>query len=585
MNFLLSTRIILFLAFFCLSSFELRAQNIPLNLSFESRKSNEEPFIWKFNKDNNNFSVRIDTSMSYKGKASLEVQSLTNDLRSSLAVYNYLDSSLIKGKSQVRISCYVKYTNIRSSMGPKIYVNQQGSGSKYETSQWLPSLEKDSISGWELIELTVKIDPSKERFMFGLLTSTGKVWYDKVRIEIDDVVYNDPKMKPYPEAKDFVWLSQYISELGITDMAFISTAKDKIDKARIVGLGEANHGAHEFYETKKQIIKELVKYKGFNVIALESPMAEAHELNKFIQSGEGNIDTLINNRWLFTIHNTEEIKDLLLWLQKENKNRKDKIYFEGVDIQSPFQAMNNIVNYFGSLDMLKDDVYSLKVLFPKKKSLESYQNSLSQLMKIEQKISSDSQIAKKVSNFEWAQYNLVLLKQSIVRSLAMLNKEIKLNRDSLLAENLMFLSKHYKNSKIIFWAHNAHVDKYSFSAGKTLYDKLGDKYLSVGFAAREGYVREFRGLDSGQVVKNIKLYEGSIEYHLTPFTRERIVLDLAKINNNESPLRKKMINDLGFGMRGVYSALLFEKYEALKRFDILIFFNKISPTRVSHVKK
>ena len=41
-----------------------------------------------------------------------------------------------------------------------------------------------------------------------------------------------------------------------------------IGNARIVMLGEATHGTHEFYTWRSQVTKRLIRQKGFNFIAV-----------------------------------------------------------------------------------------------------------------------------------------------------------------------------------------------------------------------------------------------------------------------------------------------------------------------------
>ncbi len=42
---------------------------------------------------------------------------------------------------------------------------------------------------------------------------------------------------------------------------------DRIGDARIVMLGEASHGTHEYYTWRAHISKRLIEEKGFNFIA------------------------------------------------------------------------------------------------------------------------------------------------------------------------------------------------------------------------------------------------------------------------------------------------------------------------------
>src|SRR5256712_6403911 len=47
-----------------------------------------------------------------------------------------------------------------------------------------------------------------------------------------------------------------------------------IDDARIVLLGEASHGTHEFYFERAAITRRLIAEKGFTVLAIEADWPE-----------------------------------------------------------------------------------------------------------------------------------------------------------------------------------------------------------------------------------------------------------------------------------------------------------------------
>ena len=57
----------------------------------------------------------------------------------------------------------------------------------------------------------------------------------------------------------------------------------RIGDARIVMLGEASHGTHEYYTWRSYISKWLIKEKGFNCIAVEGDWPACYRLNRFIK--------------------------------------------------------------------------------------------------------------------------------------------------------------------------------------------------------------------------------------------------------------------------------------------------------------
>jgi erythromycin esterase len=52
-------------------------------------------------------------------------------------------------------------------------------------------------------------------------------------------------------------------------MQSLDALMDRVGDARIVMLGEAPHGTHEFYTWRSGITRRLIKEKGFNFIAVE----------------------------------------------------------------------------------------------------------------------------------------------------------------------------------------------------------------------------------------------------------------------------------------------------------------------------
>ena len=49
---------------------------------------------------------------------------------------------------------------------------------------------------------------------------------------------------------------------------------ESIGDARLVLIGEASHGTHEFYQIRAELTKALIARKGFNVVAVEADWPE-----------------------------------------------------------------------------------------------------------------------------------------------------------------------------------------------------------------------------------------------------------------------------------------------------------------------
>ena len=63
-----------------------------------------------------------------------------------------------------------------------------------------------------------------------------------------------------------------------------------IGDARIVLLGEASHGTHEFYRERARITKRLIAEHGFTAVAIEGDWPDAYRVNRYVQGARDDPD-------------------------------------------------------------------------------------------------------------------------------------------------------------------------------------------------------------------------------------------------------------------------------------------------------
>src|SRR5579864_6093309 len=95
-----------------------------------------------------------------------------------------------------------------------------------------------------------------------------------------------------------------------------------IGDARVVLLGEATHGTHEFYRERAQITKRLILEKGFTGIAVEADWPDAYRINRYVR-GQGNdaeaIDALAGfQRFPSWMWRNADVLDFVGWLRAYN---------------------------------------------------------------------------------------------------------------------------------------------------------------------------------------------------------------------------------------------------------------------------
>src|SRR5919106_5384558 len=60
--------------------------------------------------------------------------------------------------------------------------------------------------------------------------------------------------------------------------------------ARVVLVGEASHGTHEFYRTRAELTKALIERKGFNLVAVEADWPDAYRVNRWVRHASAERD-------------------------------------------------------------------------------------------------------------------------------------------------------------------------------------------------------------------------------------------------------------------------------------------------------
>src|ERR671915_2332107 len=80
---------------------------------------------------------------------------------------------------------------------------------------------------------------------------------------------------------------------------------EAIGDARIVLIGEATHGTHEFYRIRAELTQALIEQKGFNVVAAEADWPDAYRVNRWVRhmSDESGADGALSDftrfpRWM-----------------------------------------------------------------------------------------------------------------------------------------------------------------------------------------------------------------------------------------------------------------------------------------------
>lgn len=107
-----------------------------------------------------------------------------------------------------------------------------------------------------------------------------------------------------------------------------------VGDARVVALGEANHGFEEALTFRNEAFRQLVESKKFTAIAMETGYAESLRLNDYIAGGPGDPVEIAQRSFTSGFGNFQANLDLIVWMRAYNRtaptDRKLRLF--GIDL-------------------------------------------------------------------------------------------------------------------------------------------------------------------------------------------------------------------------------------------------------------
>ncbi|GAB2660679.1 hypothetical protein GCM10027036_12970 [Flavihumibacter cheonanensis] len=344
---------------------------------------------------------------------------------------------------------------------------------------------------------------------------------------------------------------------------------DRIGDSRIVMLGEASHGTHEFYTWRAHITRRLIQEKGFQFIAVEGDWPDCYRLNRFIKGLDEKDKSAFKvlqafNRWPTWMWANWEMVALADWLFEFNKSKplNKRAGFYGLDVYSLWESMESIIRY-----LEKTDPGALTTALEAFRCFEPYQKD-------------EGRGYARASQFvpELCQQEVVeLLKEIQAKSILYnsdpenvfsveQNARIAVNaeqyyramikgglhswnlRDRHMADTLDdLLEYHGKDAKVIVWAHNTHIGDARatdmaadgmLNLGELARIKYGEPHVVlVGFGSYKGTV--IAGKNWGAPMQALNLPDaarGSWEYLLHKSGNQNLLLLMEDFISNDTLL-------------------------------------------------
>jgi len=308
--------------------------------------------------------------------------------------------------------------------------------------------------------------------------------------------------------------------------ADIERLVDLVAPRRIVMIGEASHGTHEFYDVRAALTRRLVQEHGFAAVVVEGDWPDALRVDRFVRDGatdDDSADAALGSferfpRWMWR---NEDVAAFVAWLRARNSDveEQDRVGFYGLDLYSLHASMRAVIEYlddndheaarrarerYACFDHVEGDPeqYGLQAhlgIGPKCETEVVAHLVDLQLRKLARSGRSPAgdawfhavQQAHVVRNAE-AYYRMMFAGRSASWNL----------RDTHMADTLDMLANHLgggdgEPAKLIVWAHNSHVgdaratemgDAGQLTLGQLARQRHPGEVVLVGFSTHSGTV-------------------------------------------------------------------------------------------------
>jgi erythromycin esterase-like protein len=289
---------------------------------------------------------------------------------------------------------------------------------------------------------------------------------------------------------------------------------DLVGDRRMVLIGEASHGTHDFYAERARITRHLIKECGFNAVAVEADWPDAYRVNRFVMglSNDTGADAALSDfkrfpAWMWRNHDVLRFVEWLRAYNDTHANPTLKARFYGLDLYSLRASMEAVVRYLDQVDADEaarartryscfdhvggeGQAYGYALAYSGAIPCEN--EVVTQLIELRRRaegyLRRDGWVAS--DEFFFAEQNALLVRDAEEYYQQMYRADVSSwnLRDRHMAATLDSLAQHLSQqlgpAKIVVWEHNSHVG----DARSTEMGARGE--LNVGQLTRQRFGRE-----------------------------------------------------------------------------------------------
>lgn len=352
-----------------------------------------------------------------------------------------------------------------------------------------------------------------------------------------------------------------IAALIRSNATALTDAPDALDalieraaQARLILIGEASHGTHEFYQVRAELTKRLISEHGVAAVAIEADWPDAWRVHRFT-SGHGSDRSAAESlsgfrrfpQWMWR---NDVVVDFVDWLREHNAQRgaAAPVGFYGMDLYSLHASVDALVKYLDSVDppaaerareryrclgSAEDDPQKYGRMATLGLTETCEREVVAQLLEMQRRAEHavNAGTAETPESLFFAEQNARLVRNAEQYYRAMFGRHADSwnVRDSHMMETLERLVSFLDESrpeqgsdaKIVVWAHNSHLgdaratamsQRGEHNVGQLARERFGDDVFLIGFTTFHGTVTAARNWDSPAEQRDVReALPGSVE--------------------------------------------------------------------------
>jgi erythromycin esterase-like protein len=291
---------------------------------------------------------------------------------------------------------------------------------------------------------------------------------------------------------------------------------ERADGVRVVMLGEASHGTHEFYQWRELLTRRLISERGFSFVGVEGDWPDCDRVDRSVRCRPDAPDDPREaleafDRWPTWMWANEEVVEFCRWLRGHNVIRgpSDRAGFHGLDVYSLWESMREILLHLAEHDPGEiDTAYAAYRCFePYGQDPQRYaaatrfvpQTCEADVVELLRAMRNRAIAAGPPEFAQWQNAEVVANAERYYRAMVRGGPDSWNVRDQHMADTLDRLLAHYgPGSKAVVWAHNTHIGDARatdmaragmFNIGQLARERYGpDQVMLVGYGSHRGTV-------------------------------------------------------------------------------------------------